>query len=122
MGDYFPEGYDKNEVAFSEGMMGSQGDTNDRDRGPALPGMENLGDDAVMMGGIEENTDIPAGMEFVMSSVPDGDIAMVDVEIRTPRELPRRSIKITSLLGKGAFGEVHRAQFKPPVRKLRQPF
>ena len=52
----------------------------------------------------------------------DGDIAMVDVEIRTPRELPRRSIKITSLLGKGAFGEVHRAQFKPPVRKLRQPF
>jgi len=40
--------------------------------GPELPGMENLGDDAVMMGGIEDATDIPAGMAFVASSVPDG--------------------------------------------------
>ena len=46
------------------------------DRGPALPGMENLGEDAVLMGGIEENTDIPDGMEFVMSSVPDAEVAM----------------------------------------------
>lgn len=46
------------------------------DRGPALPGMENLGEDAVMMGGIEEASEIPAGMEFVMSSVPDGEMAM----------------------------------------------
>lgn len=36
--------------------------------------MENLGEDAVMMGGIEENTEIPAGMEFIPSSVPDGQI------------------------------------------------
>ena len=38
--------------------------------------MENLGADAVMMGGIEEASEIPAGMEFVMSSVPDGEMAM----------------------------------------------
>eukprot|EP00579_Thalassiosira_antarctica_P001631 CAMPEP_0201867770 /NCGR_PEP_ID=MMETSP0902-20130614/1895_1 /ASSEMBLY_ACC=CAM_ASM_000551 /TAXON_ID=420261 /ORGANISM="Thalassiosira antarctica, Strain CCMP982" /LENGTH=228 /DNA_ID=CAMNT_0048392991 /DNA_START=50 /DNA_END=736 /DNA_ORIENTATION=+ len=75
-GDYFPEGYDANlNPDFTEGMGGSSMGGGG-DRGPALPGMENLGDDAVMMGGIEENTDIPAGMEFVMSSVPDGDIAM----------------------------------------------
>ena len=46
------------------------------DRGPALPGMENLGADAVMMGGIEEADEIPDGMEFVMSSVPDGELEM----------------------------------------------
>eukprot|EP01082_Thalassiosira_pseudonana_P000193 g401.t1 g401 contig1:962151-963464(-) len=74
-GDYFPEGYDPNAVAFTEGMGGSSG-MGSGERGPALPGMENLGADALMMGGIEENTEIPAGMEFVMSSVPDGEIAM----------------------------------------------
>jgi hypothetical protein len=37
--------------------------------------MENLGDDAVMMGGIEQNTEIPAGMEFVVSGAPDGEFA-----------------------------------------------
>ena len=46
------------------------------DRGPALPGMENLGADAEIRGGIELASDIPAGMEFVMSSVPDGTIEM----------------------------------------------
>ena len=75
-GDYFPEGYDpRNEVAFQEGMGGSQG-LGGGDRGPALPGMENLGADALMMGGIEEASEIPAGMEFVMSSVPDGSVDM----------------------------------------------
>ena len=55
-------------------MMGSQaGGAGDRG-GPQLPGMENLGADAVMMGGIEENTEIPAGMEFIPSSVPDGQV------------------------------------------------
>lgn len=44
--------------------------------GPALPGMENLGADAVMMGGLEEASEIPAGMEFVPSSVPDGEFQM----------------------------------------------
>ncbi|KAL7503919.1 hypothetical protein ACHAXN_001622 [Cyclotella atomus] len=74
-GDYFPEGYDPNEVAYTEGMGGSQG-FGRGDRGPALPGMENLGADAVLMGGIEEASEIPAGMEFVMSSVPDGSLEM----------------------------------------------
>lgn len=75
-GDYFPEGYDpREEIAFTEGMGGSQAGS-DKDRGPALPGMENLGEDAVMMGGIEEASEIPSDMEFVMSSVPDGEIKM----------------------------------------------
>ena len=74
-GDYFPEGYDpKEQIAFTGGMGGSQGFGGDR--GPALPGMENLGADAVLMGGIEEASEIPAGMEFVMSSVPDGSFEM----------------------------------------------
>ena len=46
------------------------------DRGPAIPGLENLGADAVMRGGIEEVSEIPAGMEFVMSSVPDDEFNM----------------------------------------------
>jgi len=75
VGDYFPEGYDKNAVEFTDGMQGSQGGGRE-DRGPALPGMENLGADAEIMGGIEENSEIPDGMEFVMSSVPDGEVEM----------------------------------------------
>ena len=75
-GDYFPEGYDPSqEVAFSVGMEGSQG-FGQGDRGPQLPGMENLGEDALLMGGIEENSEIPDGMEFTMSSVPDGQVSM----------------------------------------------
>jgi len=75
-GDFFPEGYDRNnEPAFQSGMMGSQA-FGQGDRGPQLPGMENLGADSIVMGGLEENTDIPAGMEFVMSSVPDGKFEM----------------------------------------------
>ena len=53
VGDYFPEGYDPNEVAFTEGMRGSQELLTDGDRGgPQLPGLENLGADAVIAGGI----------------------------------------------------------------------
>jgi hypothetical protein len=74
-GDYFPEGYDKNAVAYTEGMMGSQ-NTRGSDRGPALPGMENLGADAMIAGGIDLASDIPPGMTFVMSSVPDATIDM----------------------------------------------
>ena len=75
-GDYFPEGYDRNaEPAFQVGMEGSQG-FGRGDRGPQLPGMENLGADSIVMGGIEENSEIPAGMEFIMSSVPDGEVQM----------------------------------------------
>ena len=68
-GDYFPEGYNKEEeVAFTEGMGGSQS-AGSGDRGPALPGMENLGDDAVMMGGIEMAEGIPAGVQVTVNSV-----------------------------------------------------
>ena len=75
-GDFFPEGYDPaNEIAFTVGMEGSQG-AGQKDRGPQLPGMENLGEDAIQFGGIEEASDIPEGMEFVMSSVPDGEVPM----------------------------------------------
>jgi hypothetical protein len=35
-----------------------------------------LGTDAVVTGGIEVNTDIPEGMEFIPSSVPDGEFEM----------------------------------------------
>lgn len=55
--------------------MGSQGAGGNRD-GPQLPGMENLGADAVLMGGIEAASEIPAGMEFIPSSVPDGELVM----------------------------------------------
>ena len=74
-GDYFPEGYDRNAVAFTEGMMGSQGTTGDR-KGPQLPGLENLGADAIVAGGINLSPDIPAGMQFIPSSVPDGEYTM----------------------------------------------
>jgi hypothetical protein len=75
-GDFFPEGYDQSaNPSFSEGMMGSQAMLGGNRDGPELPGMENLGADAVMMGGIEENSEIPAGMEFVAASVPDGEFS-----------------------------------------------
>lgn len=74
-GDYYPEGYDPNaEIAFSSGMMGSQAMLNSDYDGPQLPGMENLGADAMVKGGIEMATDIPPGMDFTPSSVPDGQI------------------------------------------------
>jgi len=74
-GDFFPEGYDPNEVEYTAGMMGSQGAGNNDRGGPQLPGMENLGEDAVMMGGIEQAEGIPEGMEFIPSSVPDGELS-----------------------------------------------
>jgi hypothetical protein len=42
VGDYFPDGYDKNEVDFTEGMMGSQDAGNKKD-GPARPGLDTPG-------------------------------------------------------------------------------
>jgi hypothetical protein len=73
-GDFFPEDYDPDaQPGYMDGMMGSQQMLSGGNRsGPQLPGMENLGADAIMMGGIEENSEIPAGMEFIPSSVPDG--------------------------------------------------
>jgi len=64
-GDFFPDDYEAG-VGFEEGMMGSQSGGGGKS-GPELPGMENLGEDAIMVGGIEEATDIPAGMEFIPS-------------------------------------------------------
>jgi len=75
VGDYFPDDYDGGGVDFETGMMGSQSNKGTQG-GPALPGMENLGEDAVMMGGIDEASEIPEGMEFVPSSVPDGEFTM----------------------------------------------
>jgi hypothetical protein len=67
-------GYE-NEIAFDEGMMGSQQMLGGSKKGPQLPGMENLGADAIMMGGIEEASDIPKGMQFIPSSVPDDEFS-----------------------------------------------
>jgi hypothetical protein len=73
-GDYFPEDFDldENQSKFTEGMMGSQSFLNRGNQGPALPGLENLGADAVIRGGIATASEIPAGMTFIPSSVPDG--------------------------------------------------
>jgi len=73
-GDYFPDDYQQED--FTQGMMGSQAYLGNKHDGPQLPGMENLGADAVLMGGIDTPTDIPAGMEFVPSSVPDEEITI----------------------------------------------
>ena len=73
-GDYFPEGYNPDEeIAFTSGMGGSQAMLGGNRDGPQLPGLENLGADAVVQGGIDVASDIPAGMEFIPSSVPDGE-------------------------------------------------
>lgn len=73
-GDYFPEGYNpEEEIAFSSGMMGSQASNAGNRDGPQLPGLENLGADAVVAGGITLDPNIPAGMEFIPASVPDGE-------------------------------------------------
>jgi len=74
-GDFFPEDYEPG-VGFEDGMMGSQAQNAKNKGGPELPGMENLGEDAVMVGGIEEATDIPEGMEFIPSAFPDGQVEM----------------------------------------------
>jgi hypothetical protein len=73
-GDYFPDDYNPDEnVAFSDGMLGSQASLGGNRDGPQLPGLENLGEDAIMMGGIEQASDIPEGMEFIPMSVPDDE-------------------------------------------------
>lgn len=57
------------------GMMGSQAGLGGDDRGgPQLPGLENLGADAVVAGGYITDPNIPDGMEFIPSSVPDGEV------------------------------------------------
>jgi hypothetical protein len=75
VGDYFPDQYD-NEIDFEDGMGGSQAKMGGTRDGPALPGMENLGEGAYVTGGIEMASEIPAGMTFLASSVPDGEYAM----------------------------------------------
>ena len=67
-----------NDLSFTDGMLGSQvGIDQNRDKGPQLPGMEHLGEDAIMMGGIAVASEIPADMEFIPSSVPDGHIEIM---------------------------------------------
>jgi len=72
--DYFPDDYDP-DINFADGIMGSQSGSGNKS-GPELPGMENLGEDAVVVGGIEFATDIPEGMVFKVSSIPDGTVEM----------------------------------------------
>jgi hypothetical protein len=89
-GDYFPEGYDPREqIAFTEGWQGSQASLAGNKRsGPAIPGLENLGADATMYGGIEQASEIPAGMDFTPPSVPDGVFEMnVQAVSGTAKEL-----------------------------------
>ena len=75
-GDYYPDGYDANEISYTSGMMGSQAMLSGGNReGPQLPGLENLGADAVVQGGIDLASEIPPGMEFIPSSVPDGQVS-----------------------------------------------
>eukprot|EP00587_Corethron_hystrix_P010036 CAMPEP_0113307424 /NCGR_PEP_ID=MMETSP0010_2-20120614/6274_1 /TAXON_ID=216773 ORGANISM="Corethron hystrix, Strain 308" /NCGR_SAMPLE_ID=MMETSP0010_2 /ASSEMBLY_ACC=CAM_ASM_000155 /LENGTH=231 /DNA_ID=CAMNT_0000162275 /DNA_START=77 /DNA_END=772 /DNA_ORIENTATION=+ /assembly_acc=CAM_ASM_000155 len=78
--DFFPDDYDPDAAPdFTEGMMGSQAKMGGGGTmGTALPGLENVGADAVMMGGIEEISDIPADIKFVPMSVPD-DVIEIDV-------------------------------------------
>jgi hypothetical protein len=77
-GDYFPDDYDPNDqaIGYTDGMYGSQAMLMGKNQGPQLPGMENLGADAIVTGGIETASEIPAGMEFIPSSVPDGVFEM----------------------------------------------
>lgn len=65
-----------NDLQFTDGIYGSQvaNDNANRDKGPGLPGMEHLGEDAIMSEGIEMHEDIPEGMEFIPGSVVDGHI------------------------------------------------
>lgn len=56
-------------------MGGSQASMGGNRDGPQLPGLENLGADAVVAGGITVDPNIPAGMEFVPASVPDGEFS-----------------------------------------------
>ena len=83
VGDYFPEGY-VDELEFTDGLKGVSGlshpKAGNRDEGPELPGMEAWDDDEivnhVLGSGIQQAEGIPEGMEFVPSSVPDGEIQM----------------------------------------------
>eukprot|EP00545_Synedropsis_sp_CCMP1620_P007853 CAMPEP_0119009270 /NCGR_PEP_ID=MMETSP1176-20130426/4252_1 /TAXON_ID=265551 /ORGANISM="Synedropsis recta cf, Strain CCMP1620" /LENGTH=228 /DNA_ID=CAMNT_0006961745 /DNA_START=14 /DNA_END=700 /DNA_ORIENTATION=- len=75
-GDFLPEGY-VDDLEFTEGMLGSQaGLSSSQRKGPQLPGMEHLGEDAILMGGIELAEGIPEDMHFIPASVPDGNIEM----------------------------------------------
>jgi hypothetical protein len=49
------------DLDFTDGIYGSQvaNDNANRDKGPELPGMEHLGEDAIMSAGIEMHEDIP---------------------------------------------------------------
>jgi len=80
-GDFFPEDYDPNAIDYTAGMMGSQQFlSEDRQRDwNNLPGLENLGEDAIMMGGLEQATEIPAGMDFTPSMRADGEYHMPNV-------------------------------------------
>lgn len=74
-GDFFPDDYQP-DFGFTDGMMGSQELLVKKNNEVQLPGLENVGADAIVTGGIETASEIPAGMEFIPSSVPDGEFQM----------------------------------------------
>jgi len=82
VGDYFPDDYE-DELEFTDGIKGISGLSHPKagggNRGPDLPGMDVLNDDLidhVLGSGIQQVESIPEGMEFIPSSVPDGEIQM----------------------------------------------
>jgi hypothetical protein len=85
VGDYFPDDYEAG-VGFEEGMGGSSM-SGSGEKGPAMPGMENLGEGAFVTGGIDLASEIPAGMEFVASSVPDGEFIFNQVSSTAVAEM-----------------------------------
>jgi hypothetical protein len=96
-GDYFPEGYDINsEIAFTEGMGGSQALLNGGNRGVEMPGLD-FGDSGYTVGGIEAASEIPAGMQFIPSSVPDGELTMDVASSSTGKSECTSSLDITRL-------------------------
>lgn len=56
-------------------MKGSQAMLGGGDRGVELPGMD-FSEGGFTIGGIDAATEIPNGMLFIPSSVPDGEVVM----------------------------------------------
>jgi len=82
-GDFAPTNQEDidmmNKIDFMDGIYGSQVANSEKmkDKGSEIPGLDHLGEDAVVMGGIDVASEFPADMEFVPSSVPDGHVDIV---------------------------------------------
>jgi len=67
------------EIDSVDGMCGSQVASPEKmkEEGSEIPGLGHLGEDAVVMGGVDVASEFPAGVESVPSSVPDGHVDIV---------------------------------------------